>query len=213
MMEQTEVEQEPTTAVEPQALQGPAPEVSDGVLQGAVSEEKKSLTKADQAYINGLMKLLHSKDTAPAIDEMLQSGPPEKTIPAIILQVSDQLDSAIGKKPELGTSLMGGVYLANDLIEIGNAGGFFQLDAEKSIGPILKSAMQQYIERGLKDGSIDPVELQTMTEPLLNEQQKAAGMKSAGQHGLPGQANESVAMSSYGSKMQRKGMMQAGGGR
>lgn len=172
---------------------------------------KGEMSKADQAYISGLMKLLHSKETAPSVEEMLQSGPPEKTIPAVALQVNAQMEEAVEKKPSLETALTAGVYLVSDLVEIGNTAGFFQIESEEQVRPILQDVMQQYIERGLKDGSIDPVELQEKVEPLMTEDQRATGMQAAEMTGIPKAPTQQTAMNAYGSQMERKGMMKGGG--
>ena len=211
----------PPTPVGPQAnpLASPnpqdTPEASPptsgpSTLQGAGDDKPGGpLSKADQVYVTGLMKLLHSKDTSPHVDEMLKSGPPDKTIPQIAMQVNDQMEAAIGKKPELETTLVGGAYLVSDLVAIGNAGGFFHIDPKTQMGPILKDTMQMYIQRGLKDGSIDPVELQSKVEPMMNEEQKQTGTTAAGLTGISMQPTHSTAMASYGAKMQRKGMLKA----
>jgi hypothetical protein len=168
------------------------------------------LSQADQAYISGLMKLLHSKDTAPHVEEMLKSGPPEQTIPATALQINGQMEEAAGQKPPLETALIAGVYLVQDLIEIGNAAGYFELQDPEQMKPILQTTMQQYIEAGLQDGTIDPVELQEKVEPLMDEEQRATGMQAAELTGIPKAPTQETAMSAYGRQMERKGVMSGG---
>lgn len=181
-----------------------------GLLQG---EEEQQLSRKDQAYIGGLMKMLHSKETSSTIDEMLQAGPPEQTIPEISMMVSRQMEDAVSKKatkPELETILKGGIYLVSDLIEIGNAGGFFQIESEEQVQPIMQATFQKYIETGLEDGSIDPIELQAKVEPLLNEQQIQVGSEAASGSGIPMKPDQSTTMAAYGAQMQRKGMLKGG---
>lgn len=184
-------------------------EKQEGLLQNV---ESKELSKEDQVYISGLMKLLHSKKTAPVIDEMLSSGPPEQTIPQVALMVNDQMEKEVSKKKkvELETLLLGGMYLVSDLIELGNAGGIFQIEDEEQIRDITQATFQTYIERGLKDGSIDPIELQSKVEPLLNEQQKGLGGQLGGEHQVPTAPNEDTAMEVYGAQRERAGMLKGG---
>lgn len=192
---------------EPQA----APPMEREQAEPPMKGEQQEMSKADQAYISGLMKLLHGKQTAPMIEEMLQSGPPEKSIPTAALTVNDQMEQAVGKKPPLETCLIAGVYLVQDLIEIGNTAGWFEVVEEKQIQSILQDTMQQYIEKGLKDGSIDPVELQEKIEPLMTEDQRATGLQAAEMTGVPTQANEQTVMSAFGRQKERQGMMKGGG--
>ena len=115
-----------------------------------------------------------------------------------------------GNAPSLDVLLVGAQFLIGDLIEIGNAAGFFQLETEEQIAPILQDTMQRYIEDGLKKGTIDPIELQQKTEGLMTPEQQGMGMKAAGATGLPMEPNQNTAMQSYGAKMQRKGALQGG---
>lgn len=187
------------------------PNESKGLMAGG---EPPEMSQQDQAYIAGLMKLLHSKKTAPMVEQMLQAGPPEETIPKTALMVNDQMEKVVGKMPSLDTLMYAAMYLVQDLIEIGNVGGFFKVETEEEVQNILKVTMETYIKKGLKDGTIDPVELQQRAEKLLPEAQKASGLEYAKSSGIPTEANHNTAMTSYGSKMERQGMMkgpQAGG--
>lgn len=209
-------------ATSPGVLSDPSPQTEEALvaqedttgsppLEGEAGAEGKELSKADQAYLSGLMKLLHSKETAPSVEEMLKSGPPEKTVPVVALQINSQMEEAVAKKPSLETSLIAGTYLVQDLIEIGNTAGYFDIQDEESIRPILQDTIQQYIEKGLADGSIDPVELQEKVEPLMSEDQKATGMQAAELTGVPTAPTQDTAMAAYGRQMEKKGVMKSGG--
>lgn len=181
-----------------------------GVMQ---EKEEPKMSQQDQAYIGGLMKMLHSKKTAPVIDEMLQSGDPAQTIPEIALMVNQQMETEISKKsapPSLETLLQAGVYLVSDLIEIGNAGGFFDIRDEQQVQPILQNTLQTYIERGLKNGTVDPIELQAKVEPLMSEESRNIAMQAAQKGGLPEAPDETTRMEVYGKQMERKGMLKGG---
>lgn len=197
-------------------------EGSEGAIDQAVTEEvdgvmtnkkEEPMSKADQAYLSGLMKILHSKETAPQVDAMLQSAAPEKSIPQVALLVNDQMEQAVTQKsgkPSLDTLLKAGVYLVSDLIQIGNTGGFFKVETEQQTRLILETTLKQYITKGLEDGSIDPVELQAKVEPLMTEDQRATGLRAAKLTGTKLEPDESTVLEAYGAKRERKGMLKGG---
>lgn len=166
--------------------------------------------KEAEAYITGLSKMLHSKETSRQVVGMLEAGDPQVTVPETALQVNSMMEQSVKKKPSLDVLVNAGAFLVSDLIEIGNAAGIFEITEPEQIEPILKSTMQTYIEKGLADGSIDPVELQNMAEPMMDEEHRAAGLEGAEMFGVPTEANETTAMSVYGAQQKRKGMMQGG---
>lgn len=165
--------------------------------------------KEVQAYTMGLSKMLHSKKTQPQVVQMLKSGgDPETLVPQIALLINDQMETAVkqkGQKPSLEVLLGAAQFLVGDLIEMGNAMGIFQIETEEQIGPILQNTMQKYIEKGLKDGSVDPIELQQKVEPMMPEdmRQKALGIAEA--EGIPSAPNQLTAMEAYAQKRMAKG--------
>jgi len=189
--------------------------VAQGPAQEAPPMDPK-LEKEMQAYVMGLSKLLHSKQTQPQVVSMLKSTEdPAKSIPQIALMINDQMESAVkgkGKKPSLDVLMGAAQFLVGDLIEMGNAIGIFQIETEEQIAPILQGTMQTYIERGLKDGSIDPVELQQKVEPLMPEQDRMKALEIAKAEGIPEQPNQLTAMEAYAAKRERKaaGMLRGG---
>ena len=183
--------------------------VSAGVLSG---DPEQKMNKQQEAYVGALVRVLHDKQTTPMVQEMLKAGPPEKTIPRITMEVNDLMQQTIarkgGQKTDLETTFLGGVYVATDLIEIGNAGGFFEVNDDDQVKEILQTTIQTYVERGLKDGSVDPVELQAVAEPLLKDSDREEGLAYAKKEGLSMQADENVAMEAFGQKKYREGMLQ-----
>lgn len=176
------------------------------------------IQKEIEGYISGLSKMLHSKQSSKQVVDMLGSAPPEKSIPETALMVNAQMEeatSAKGKKPSLDVLLAAGIFLTNDLIEIGNAAGVFQIEGEQQVQPLLKGTLQAYIEKGLADGTMDPVELQEKVGPLMSEEHQAAGLQGAEMSGIPTAANEMTAMEQYANKREQKGMLkgQQQGGR
>jgi len=160
-----------------------------------VTPEQEQKTNA---YVQGLSRLLHSKDTKPQIYEMLKVGDPMSTIPQTALTINDQMESAFkqkGTEPDLDTLIAGAQFLISDLIEIGNAGGFFELNKEdpQVMGPLLTNTMQPWIEKHLADGSLDPVELQEKVEPLMAPKSIESGQQVAADNGLSNVAGEAQA--------------------
>jgi hypothetical protein len=184
------------------------------VEESNLPTEQAQLSKSDKAYLSGLMKLLHSKKTAPMVEQMLQSGPPEKTVPEAALQINSQFEQEVRKKgqpPSLELLFSSAIYLVGDLIEIGNSAGFFEINDEQEMGTILQDTMKRYIQKGLKEGTIDPVELQQKVEPMLTEEDKAGGLALAQNDGIPTEPNEHTAMEVYAQKqVRKKGMLQGG---
>lgn len=172
------------------------------------------LEREVQAYVMGLSKMLHGKQTQPQVVSMLKSvEDPSKSIPQIALLVNDQMEQAVkgkGKKPSLDVLLGAAQFLVGDLIEMGNAMGVFQLETEEQIAPILQSTMQTYIEKGLKDGSVDPIELQKKVEPMMPEQDRIKALEIAKAEGLPTEPNQLTAMEAYARKREQQGMLRGG---
>lgn len=141
-------------------------------------------------YISTAMNVMYNDETNPELVALLKSSPPETSVPHAVNQISDMIDGAIkkdGRKVDPSVKMAGMMYITSDLIELGNASKAFDkpLTMEKDFQPLLQSSLQKVIYAGLRDGSIDPVELQAQTEPLLNEQQTAVGFEAAKSLGLP----------------------------
>ena len=177
--------------------------------QQQAQQEQPQLSQKEQAdlerYTAGLSRILHGKETRDKIYGMLQSMPPEKSIPQAALAVNERVEQSASKnskKPTPTTLIGAAVFLTGELVEIGNAGKFFEqpIESPEQMQPILMATIQGYIEKGLKDGSIDPVELQTLVEPLLNEEQKQMGLAAGQQAGIPQAPGVNTAMESYASQ-------------
>ena len=125
---------------------------------------------------------------------MLKSAPPDQTIPATAVKLVMEADGIVSKNKEMSTEgkIAGLIYAVMDLSQMTNAMGLTQYQ-EKDLQPIFHSAFQQVIESGLADGSIDPIELQAMTEEILPPQMKQLGMSMAKELGLPEKPDEKMA--------------------
>lgn len=167
--------------------------------QKGVSMETQEMNPDQQAYVTGLMKMIHDPQASPKIVDTLGAAPPNQSVPHVALMLNEQFEvqaRSQGKVPDLNTLLAAGIYLVTDLVELGNTAGAFKV-SEEEIGPIIEDTLQQYIEKGLKKGTIDPVELQESVEPLMNEEQKQLGLQAGAASGVPPQADQSTAMEAY----------------
>lgn len=190
--------------------------MEEQVPQEVVPQEEAQmdprLEKELQTYTTGLSELLHGKQTSPQIVDMLKNGgPPEQSIPHAVTLVNTKMADSIGDKgqrPSLEVLFGGTIFLVNDLLEMGIAANAFGPPDEDGTVNILKQSIQAQIQAGLKDGTIDPVELQEKVEPMMNEQARVDGMQVGASAGIPDVPDEMTAMEAYGAKRQQKGMLQ-----
>lgn len=197
-----------------EAPQGNTTPPASGMTEDDMIRMQGQMTQQDQAYINGLMKMLHSPKTGGKVVEMLKSAPPEKSIPQAAMMINGQFEAMLGEKGQkasLETRLMGGVYLVSDLVEIGDAAAAWEqpLDPENDLPLLLEGTIQMYIEKGLADGTIDPIELQQKVEPLMSDEHRQLGLEAANMTGIPTEPDQSTAMEAYASQRERKVMDKA----
>lgn len=171
------------------------------------SELSPQEVQKGQAYVSGLAQLLHSEETSPRVVQMLQAAEPLLSIPKAAEMINGMLEEQLPEKPSLDTLMAGGVFLVTDLVEIGNAAGIFEITDEEEIGTIMQVTFEKYITDGLKDGSIDPVELQQRVEPLMTDEHRQLAGEAGKQHGIPPQPDDMVAMEQYASKRERKALL------
>lgn len=163
-------------------------------------------------YTSILMNLMHSKNTRDDVINMLKSSKdPYITIPQAAMAINDSASNQIktqgGKGVDIETQFMASQYLVQDLMEIGNAYQLFQVSQE-DFGPLLQDSMQMYIERGLKDGSIDPIELQLTAESAMTENQRIGGQYLAQQCGLGHAPNQQQVIQQTEARTKRDTMAQ-----
>lgn len=151
--------------------------------QGTGAKIPPKLEREIDVYTTSSMKLMHSKETQPAVLDMLKSGPIEQSIPATALQINGQLESQM--KPSKDVVLASSVSLVSDLFELADAAGIAPMPPEEQIVEIYTATLQKYIHNGLKDKSIDPIELQKSVEGMMSEEQKSMGSEMANEGGLP----------------------------
>lgn len=152
------------------------------------------LEREMQGYVNLLMKGIHSRETRGAVKELLQAGPPEEAIPNAAITILKSVDERVGQKKDfpMEAKFAGLVYVVSDLIEISNIIGLSQF-TEDDARVLLTDTIKTLVHEGLADGSIDPIELQAMTEEIMPPEVRQLGMQLAGELGLPEQPDERMA--------------------
>ncbi len=191
-------------------IQDPNATPKGGMKEASASDERKI-----ESYASALISVVYNKKTGASIVEMLKGAPPEKSIPQVVLQVNGMVEDSArrgdGENPSLGVLLNSNMLLIKELLDVGEAGGFFQLEGEQ-VKQVLQSTMQRYIENGLKNKTIDPVELQREVEPLMDETQSAEGMAAGQATGVPQQAGVEAAMETHATSAveRERGMVATG---
>lgn len=168
-------------------------------------EVSPELQKKMDSYIASLMHVIHNPKTADGILEMLGAAPPAESIPHTALYVNDAVEKVFDKKNtkvEDSVKIAGAMYLVSDLSELGNAANVWkgQKVPEQEVPKILQKTMSQYIHQGIRSGSIDPIQLQADTEPLLNDKQRQIGSTLQEKLGLPGEPTASMGIDAYTKK-------------
>lgn len=131
------------------------------------------------------MKLIHGDDTQESVLKLLGSQPdPMKAVPITTNALFKRVETQAKKKGAKFTDdvkLAAAQYMVTDLADLGNRAGLWDRQVtEEDMGPILQETMQMYIQAGLKDGSIDPIQLQRDVEKLMTPEQKATAMELGG---------------------------------
>lgn len=159
--------------------------------QQELSPEKKQQIQVTNA---ALTDLIYDERTQPEIQKMLTRGEPIQTVPMAVNTVFlkfEDLTKDKGPMP-LDVKLAAGVHAFSEVMEMGEAAGSIPPDlTEQQMQPILRETIQKYIERGLKEGTLDPIELQQRVEPLMSEQESMLGSQMGKQHGVPGELQQS----------------------
>jgi len=133
---------------------------------------------------------MYEPKTKGSVQKMLQSGPPEMTIPAVTNQLMGRFEDIMRPKNgemSLDMKLGVGVMAFTEVSTLASAMGMIpkKLTDDQTSG-LLKDTMQQYIQRGLKEKTIDPIELQLAVEPLLTPEEQMMARQSGQAMGVPG---------------------------
>lgn len=200
--------------------QATKPKQGAGVLgQQARGEDIDPKTKQQiDVYSTMLTKFIHGKETRDKVLEMLQAGNPVDAVPPAAIAINEQAEQAMKGKVTPDVVLGASVTLVSDLIEVGIAAGLFEKPSDEDISFIYQDTLQIYIEKGLKDGSIDPVQLQRDVEPLMSDEQRKAGMAMAKETGVGDEPDQREIIERYATQRakaatpkQPQGVIAAGG--
>ena len=181
----------PSTAPQKGPMASPAPPTGNPTEEPQRTpidpEDKKKQDKID-SYVVALMNELHGSETRDYVLDILKNGKdPYIGIPEAAMAVNDAAVAKFeqnGVKVDLNTQFNASQFLINDLMEIGSRFGFFEV-TQDDFAPLLEDSLQTYVERGLKDGTIDPVELQLTAEKFTTENQRIAGLYHGQENGVP----------------------------
>ena len=146
------------------------------------------------AYRTIINKFLHSDQMRDKTLALLESKDIDIAVPLGAIQIDQLAFRATQGKVSSTARLAGSVHIVGDLIELGIAAQYWPEPSEEEIGVIYQDTLQDFIETGLADGTIDPIELQQSVEPLMSDEQRKVGSAYAEKTGVPMEVNPHVAM-------------------
>ena len=162
--------------------------MADPTQKGGVSENKIRQVETITAMF---MKLIHGEETRDSVLQTLGSNPdPGKAVPQaanmLMTRVEQQAKTRRQKLPD-DVKVAAAQYMVPDLAMLGNRAGVWEQPvAEEQLPQMLQDTMQIYIRQGLKNKTIDPVQLQRDAEKLMTPEQKEMGMRFGGGEIPPG---------------------------
>ena len=182
----------PSTAPQEEPIASPTPPAGNPTEEPQRTPKDQPVDQKVQdridSYVVVLMNELHGSETRDDVLDILKNGKdPYIGIPEAAMAVNDAAVAKFeqnGVNVDLNTQFNASVYLVNDLMELGSKFGFFEV-TQDDFAPLLEDSLQTYIERGLKDGTIDPIELQLTAERFTTENQRIAGLYYGQENGVP----------------------------
>lgn len=184
-------------------------------LPGAAGEkpfDAKLFQMQFRKYMTVVVHLMYSKEMKAHTLAMIKSSDdPFITVPTAVNQVIKDTDKIFAKQ---GINITNEIRLAasqvilNDIIEIGRSQQIFDV-TEEEIPQLMEDVMQMYIENGLKDGSIDPIQLQIDGEKLMTKEQLAGGQAFAAKGGIPLSLSQQQMTEQYGNSRARQARIEA----
>lgn len=132
-------------------------------------------------------KLIHGKETKASVMEALKSQPdPMKAIPMTANMLAQRIDEQAKKRririPD-DVKVASAQHVVVDLATLGNTARIWESPVtEEDLPAILEETMKLYIERGLRNKTIDPIKLQAEVEKLMTPEQRQKAMQ-LGQEG------------------------------
>jgi hypothetical protein len=189
----------------------------DEMASGLVQEDDAEISPSQQmqldAYNDNATLVVYTAESQPAILQSLQTGKnPIDSIARTANLIHKRLQSSLEKEGEKMTEItmcLGAAHLVSELIVLADAAKLYQLNEQDRL-EAYRHTIMQYFEAGLKDGSIDPVELQKTIEPLMNQDQRQAGLEQAEKNAILKTAPPSGKMNRSPQQPQQGGIL--GGG-
>lgn len=176
----------PPTAPQEEPIASPTPPAGNPTEEPQRTPQK--VQDRIDSYVVALMNELHGSETRDDVLDILKNGKdPYIGIPEAAMVVNDAAVAKFeqnGVNVDLNTQFNASIYLVNDLMELGSKFGFFEV-TQDDFAPLLEDSLQTYVERGLKDGTIDPIELQLTAEKFTTENQRIAGLYYGQENGVP----------------------------
>ena len=178
----------PSTAPQKEPVVSPTPPTGNPTDEPQRTPEYQKKQDKIDSYVVALMYELHGSETRDDVLDILKNGKdPYIGIPEAAMAVNDAAVAKFeqnGVEVDLNTQFNASAYLVNDLMEIGSKFGFFEV-TQDDFAPLLEDSLQTYVERGLKGGTIDPIELQLTAEKFTTENQRIAGLYHGQENGVP----------------------------
>ena len=185
----------PSTEPQEEPIASPTPPAGNPTEEPQITPMDQPVDPADQkvrdridSYVVALMNELHGSETRDDVLDILKNGKdPYIGIPEAAMVVNDAAVAKFeqnGVEVDLNTQFNASMYLVNDLMELGSKFGFFEV-TQDDFAPLLEDSLQTYVERGLKSGTIDPIELQLTAESFTSENQRIAGLYHGQENGVP----------------------------
>ena len=129
-----------------------------------------------------------------------QTGDPLVSVPEVAVNLNDTAVAMMtdsGAVPDFGVQLAASALLIDDLIQLGQAAKLWPDVQKNEVEAIYEDTLQIVIERGLADGSIDPIQLQLDVEPLMNDDQSRAGQALAKNGNLSAEPSQASMTEQY----------------
>lgn len=173
-------------AMQGEGIMGTAMQAADPNQRGQMAEGKIRQVEDMTAM---MMQMIHGDKTKESVMRTLKAQPdPHKAIPSTVNMLFKRVDQQSAKrkmKVPNDIKVATASYVVMDLANLGNAARIWEQPVQQDeLGPILRNSMQMYMKDGLKDGTIDPVELQMEVEQVMSDEQKAAGVMMGRQAGV-----------------------------
>ena len=159
-------------------------------------EQDQKMGKQLETINAAMMDMMYDPKTKRSIQKSLKDVPPEESIPSVTNMLMSRFEDIMKPKNgemSLDMKLGVGVMTFTEVTTLAATMGVIPEELpEQQNQELLTKTMQQYIQRGLKEKTIDPVELQMAVEPLLTPEEQALGRQTGQGLEVPGQPTQQM---------------------